>query len=190
MGKIIKIIGLIGLMGLISPVGRLGAAPPPEIIITWQAQNYAPSSFIGKKLPTRGTVVNFALQLIDDGKLVDVSNKEVRWYANNNLINSGVGLNVFSYAIPQINDGLVSIRSVVIYQGGEVSRIFEVPVVDPEAVIDNSQLPQLKPYFYFFNVGSPNELKLAWEESVDSVTLIVQNPKNLLETVRTTIQKP
>jgi len=170
-------------------MGRLGAAPIPESVITWQAQNYAPGSFLGKKLPIRGTTINFAIQLIDNNQLIDASDKEVRWYTNSNLIKSGIGLNNFTYTIPLNSEDLLLVRSVIIYQGVEVNQFLEIPVVDPEVVIDSSQLPQLKPYFYFFNITSPDDLELDWGESADSITLAAQNLKNPLEAARATIKK-
>lgn len=161
----------------------------PELVITWRANTYAPDFFQGKKLPIRGASISLAAQLVDNDRLIDASDKEVRWYADNNLINSGLGLNNFTYVIPQNSGDLLSIRSVIIHRGVEVNQFSEIPIADPEAVIDDSQLPQLKPYFYFFNVNSPNDLDLGWEENSQSITLTAQNPKNLLETAVTTTKK-
>ena len=50
------------------------AASVPELILTWQAQNYAPASYEGKRLPTGNTIIAAAVELIDGGKVINLSN--------------------------------------------------------------------------------------------------------------------
>lgn len=189
--KFIGFIGLTGLIGLISPVGVINSAGPAELILTWKANNYTPLSYLGKALPSRGAVVVFAVQMIENDKLIDLSNKEIRWYVDDGLIRSGVGLTGFAHTVALYNGDSISVRIVVVdNERGDINKFLTLPIVKPEAVIDAAQLPQLKPLFYFFNIASPDELQSEWDDAGSFIKLKALNPNNPLEFANAFIKKP
>jgi len=151
------------------------AQAAPQLLISWQAQNYAPSWYQGKILPVNGTPVNISFELVDNGKIVDLSKTTVRWYVNDKLVlneNNGLGIKNLKINIPDSNGNTTEVRiAVVNYKGGDlIDRVVEIPVEAPEAVIDapyadgkiktGSSILGLIPFF--FNVDNINNLLVNW----------------------------
>ena len=176
------------LIGLISPLGSIKSADPTELILTWKANTYIPLDYLGKALPVPGARIDFGLQMVDENKLINLFDNEIRWYVNNNLISSGSGLTNFSYVPPLINGDSLSIRVVVRnYKEAEINSVAELLLVKPEAVVDPAQLPQFKPLFYYFNVSSPDQIETSWSQTANSVDLRAQSLTNPLEFAETTL---
>ena len=101
----IKIFKRIGILALLV-VGywlaiSVNAQVRPEFLITWRASNYAPSDFAGKILPIPGSALTAALEIIDGGRIADLSQTEIRWSVNNKIGQSGKGIKTFSFLIDQ-----------------------------------------------------------------------------------------
>ncbi len=156
-----------------------------ELLISWQAKNYVPSAYVGKVLPIANTPVIMALELIDNKKIADISKKEVRWFANNQLIQSGIGLKNITFIIPTTRSGDENIKAVVInYRGTNLEKSIIIPVVNPEVVI-NAPYPDKKitsgintfiALPYFFNVNSLANLAFTWLANNQQVTDTNGNP--------------
>ena len=58
----------------------------PQFMVSWQAQSYAPSWYQGKIFPTKGSRINVVFELVDGGKIADLSKLKVRWYLNDKLV--------------------------------------------------------------------------------------------------------
>ncbi len=151
------------------------AQTSPQFLISWQAQNYAPSWYQGKILAVNSAPVNISFELIDGGKIVDLSKTVVRWYVNDNLVineDNGLGIKKLKINIPDYNGGQTQIRiAVVDYRGGDlIDKLVEIPVVSPEAVINapyadgkiktGSSILGLIPFF--FNINDINNLLVGW----------------------------
>ncbi|MEK9183879.1 MAG: hypothetical protein AAB890_02295 [Patescibacteria group bacterium] len=168
----------------------LGETTTPILIITWKANNYVPAFYLGKSLPIAKTKIDVALQLLDNKKLTDLSKNDIRWYVNNKLENSGIGLVNFSFASPYLGEESILLRTVVLnYKGGEWNQFLTIPIAKPEAIIDAADSSQLKPLPYFFNIPSDNKLKVDWDEDGKYVTLRIQNPTNPLEVAQSSVLK-
>ena len=168
----------------------LGETITPILIITWKANNYTPAFYLGKSLPTAKTKIDVALQLLDNKKLIDLSKNDIRWYVNNKLEDSGLGLFNFSFTAPYLGEQSVLLRVVVLnYKGEEWNQFLTIPIVRPEAIIDTADSAQLKPLPYFFNIPSDNKLKVDWGEDGKYITLRIQNPTNLLEVAQSSVLK-
>ena len=147
----------------------------PQFMVSWQAQSYAPSWYQGKIFPTKGSRINVVFELIDNGKIADLSKLKVRWYLNDKLVlNEKNGLGVKSYSF-QANDYAgqdAEIRIAIIgYKGGEqIGKIITIPIAYPEAVIDapysdlqiNRGTTLLGAYPFFFNVSDLKNLSFNW----------------------------
>lgn len=159
--------------------------PEPEFIITWQASSYAPSSYRGKVLPTVGSAVTFALELVDEGKLADLSGTEIRWYRNNNLVSSGMGQKHVTMIVPPGASREERIRAVAVdFRGEDREHTVLLPVTAPEVVIDapapGDVLPGVETRFralpYFFNARSQNELLFEWQVNGEAIRAGTEHP--------------
>jgi len=151
------------------------AQTTPQFLVSWQAQNYVPSWYQGKVLAINGTPVSINFELIDGGKIVDLSKTIIRWYVNDNLVsneNNGLGIKNLKINIPDSSGGQTEIRiAVVNYKGGDlIDKLIEIPVMAPEAVI-NAPYPNrgikiglsnfgVNPFF--FNISDIDNLLVDW----------------------------
>ena len=149
----------------------VNAQTAPSLIVTWQAENYAPSGYEGVILPTRGTAVRAALALIDAGKIQDLSKKEIRWFTGRELIKSGLGAVEIEFRTPELATGDIALKAVVRnYKNADWEGLTAVPVAEPEIVIDApyperkiaAGLNVFKALPYFFNINDVIQLVFSW----------------------------
>lgn len=156
-----------------------GAQQAPELMVTWKADNYVPSDYQGKALPSSGTGIEMAVELIDGGKLADLSRYEIRWSVNKKLKQSGVGLKNFSFITDRFQGAPSVAVTVVNYRGGDLQKNITIPLVSPEAAIDGRQgvfeaLP------YFFNVRRIAELDFQWSANDQETSGAIVESPNIL----------
>ncbi|MCS6789158.1 MAG: hypothetical protein NZ484_01140 [Patescibacteria group bacterium] len=132
-----------------------------NIIISWQTSNFVPNFFRGKILPSPGSMINVSLELVQNNKLVDLSNTKIYWYVNNELISNIKGNKKINFLAP--NDTKVDIR--VELPELNILKTIEIPITKPKIVI-NAPFPKkqvysnnfdLVAYPYFFNI--PNNFE-------------------------------
>lgn len=132
-----------------------------NIIISWETSNFVPHFFKGKILPSPGSMINISLELIQNNKLVDLSNKKIYWYVNNELINNIKGNKKINFLAP--NNTKVDVR--VELPELNILKTIEIPITKPKVVI-NAPFPKKQTYFnnfdlvvypYFFNI--PNNFE-------------------------------
>jgi len=167
----------------------ISEAASPQFLVSWQAEGYVPNWYRGKILPTNGTPVAISFELIDNGKIADLSKTKVRWYVNDNLVKNeenGLGIKALEINIPDYPGQETEIRiSVVDYKGGEtLDRIIKIPVVGPEVVIDSPypdkkispglSIFQATPFF--FNVKDLNSLSIEWSANEQKPKEFSVNP--------------
>ena len=167
------IIILLVTYSLIANSFQASAQTSAEFLVSWQAKNYTPSEFKGKALPSRGSQVNASFELIQDGKLVNLSKTEVRWFLNKKLEKSGLGLKTISFFIPRAATGGQFLKiSLPAYKGAKLEQSVFIPLAEPEIVIDapypdgritaGNNIFTLLPYF-FNNIITPQQLSVRWE---------------------------
>jgi len=164
------------------------AQTAPELLITWQAANFTPPTYQGKVLPTRKTQITAAVELIDNGKLIVLNTKEIRWFLSNNLIKTGFGLKNIVFSIPAIAgaDQLLKV-SVISYRGRNLEKSVIVPVSNPETVIDIPYpgkiiavgINTFQALPYFFNVANLKNLSFVWSANSQKTQGEVENPEIL-----------
>ncbi len=165
------------------------AQTAPQFFVSWQAQDYAPSWYSGKILPINGTPIEISFELIDKGKIADLSKTKVRWYVNDELVKNeenGLGIKNLRIITPGYTGQETEIRiSVVDYLGGEIlDKIIKIPVVGPEVLIDSpypdkkistgSSIFQAVPFF--FNIKNLNSLSVEWSANEQKPTGLSANP--------------
>jgi len=153
----------------------VNAQAKPQFLVSWQAQNYAPYWYQGKILPIKGTPVSISFELIDNGKIADLSKTTVRWYVNDNLVlneNNGLGIKNLKINIPDYSGGQTEIRIVVLdyLPSGMIDKLIEIPVRGAEAIINvpyadrkiktGSSIFGLSPFF--FNIKDLSNLSVDW----------------------------
>lgn len=157
----------------------------PEFFISWEAQSHVPSWFPGKILPVSGSPISVSFELVDKGKLVDVSQEEVFWYLDDNFFRGGRGLQTISFAAPQIRGGSAELRIQINNyknEGRIVLQSFLIPVVKQETIIEaalpNNEFSESNirvfGFPYFFNLNDVADLVFSW--SVNGKTPL--NPDN------------
>lgn len=142
-----------------------------NILLTWKAGTYVPADFDGKIMPTSNSLITASAELIDNGKIVDLSKQNVYWYQNNNFLAGGVGKQTVSFKAPDITGGTFSLMAEIPnYSKGDQLKTIDIPVVRPEIVIESpfpsdkfSASPlKLAAQPYFFNTDSPSRLNFNW----------------------------
>ena len=164
------------------PVGHANAAA--DFMTSWQTKTYVPAWFEGKIFPTFQSVITVGFELVDNGKIVDLSKTPVRWYVDGKLFkneDSGLGIKQIAIFNNKYGGDVLSIKiTIPDYKGGSLEKLFDIPIKNPEVVID-------VPYFqkkvskgdntiyawpFFFNTLTSNNLNLQW--TVDGMNLAMQ----------------
>src|SRR3989344_9585493 len=159
----------------------------PKLFLTWSSNTYVPPGFTGKIMPTANSEITASVELIDGGKVANLSKQNVYWYANNNFLSGGIGMQSVTFRAPDAAGGTIDLRAEVpnYSKGGQLKTI-SVPIVRPSVVIEpifpsgrfSSSPLQLIGQPYFFNTTSPSRLNFAW--SVNGQTPSgAENPQNL-----------
>lgn len=168
--------------------------PPPEFLVTWQANTYVPPSYAGRALPRNGTPIDFAFELIEGGKLVGLSDYEVRWYLGDELVQSGQGLQGVTFTVPMISSRTEIVRTVVVdYRGMNRENIVRIPIVRPEAIIDlpypQRTIPRggafVRALPYYFSVPNKETLLFEWRVNNETPLDLPENPSELVLNIPT-----
>lgn len=143
----------------------------PRFMVTWQAQNFAPADFAGKLLPIANTPIDVVFNIIENGKIADLANTEVRWYVNNKIQQSGRGKQVLRFSAPEFGGEDQEVRiSIPNYKNRELTKTIVIPVTAPQVIIQtpfiSNEIPRgeirLRALPYFFNVSSIKNLGISW----------------------------
>ena len=162
-------------------------AQNPELFITWRAENYTPPGYSGRVLPSVGTPMEASFELVDGGKIIDVSKYEIRWLFGDRFYKTATGLKTLSYA-PSLTSESVPLKITVVgYNGGDMEKEITIPIARPEIVIaapyPNREIGPGKNIFralpYFFNIQSPSELSFEWLVNKEKAVSGGENPDSL-----------
>jgi hypothetical protein len=148
-------------------------AQSADLILTWQARNYYPSDYAGKALATRGTPISVAVELVEDGKLQDLSSANFTWYVDERIHAREVGRKeiLFPVSNPVGDDHFV--RVIVQRGGNSFESSVQIPVLRQELVLERPTAggdfirAGAKVVFravpYFFNITSFDDLSFTWQ---------------------------
>ncbi len=152
------------------------AQTEPLLLISWQAQNFSPSGFLGKNLPIISTPVVVGLEMIEKNQIVNLKNYEIRWYVDGEFKDSDKGLTTMRFLTgkPGGADEHFVRAEIMDYRGANLSKTINIPLVDPQIAIFSPyrgyQIPVLKPGInvlkalpYFFNIKQVGDLEINWE---------------------------
>lgn len=167
----------------------------PQLILSWKANSYVPNGYAGKALPVAGTRIRASVILLDGGKTVSLAPYDIHWYAGENLIATGKGRANAEAVAPVTGEDTLELRiSIPKYGSGALDAFVTIPIVRPELRITSNGLISARPKGlatepYFWNIASPLDLTIAWEDNGDTVTARASNKNNALEFAQTTISK-
>ena len=137
------------------------------LIITWQTNNYFPADYMGKAAATPNSPIIVSVEMIQKGKLADITGADIKWYADNSIIANGVGQKTASFAVAQNGNGYQNIRVSVSVGNASFDNSVRIPIVKPSVVItsflkNQSVKPGDEVVFqalpFFFNVDSIQKL--------------------------------
>lgn len=165
----------------------------PQFLFSWESTNsYAPSFFIGKILPNAQSQVVATFELISNGKPIDLSNENIYWYLNNNLIGGGVGTQQLMFPLFGMPQQIENLRiELPNYSTGYLIYNIDLPFINPHSIIYapyyngvfNGSDAIVTALSYFFNDNS-NNLIYNWSVNGQSGSS-VENPNILHITIPT-----
>jgi hypothetical protein len=155
-------------------LSNLATNPNFDFLISWRAINYVPSDYQGKILPSNGSAIEISFDVLDKGKFVNISNQNIEWSLNNNLIKSGIGLKTIRFVATNNNDQRINISIPQYkdskYQAADLGAVITIPLSSPKIVINapypnkimglGENLFQALPYF--FNISNLGQLQFSW----------------------------
>ncbi len=186
-----KIIGLSLLILLLSAFGTAEAQTTAvdnySALITWRANNYFPSNFRGKALPTNGTTVSLSAVLLDNQKIQDVSGLPILWYVDGNFLNGGIGDYQTSFQVTKTAGSSHMVNVQIGTANQTVSASIAIPVVNYQAVVNvpypadtvkQNSTANLEIIPYFFNVNSFGDFLFSW--NINNIQNVTSTPQNTL----------
>ncbi len=185
----VKIFCFILAMAIIAPaIGIYArAATRPQVLITWKTVgSVAPANYQGKILSRIGAEIAASVQVIANGKLVNLGAQTVYWYLDDNFLGGGAGKDTLFFAAP----GHLEIMSLRVnlpdYPGGELINTAHIQMVGPQVVIvapypngsftGSSVALQAVPYF--FGLLDAGKLFFQWTVNGEAVATR-ENPEDL-----------
>ncbi len=159
-----------------------------QILLTWRAATYTPPRYVGKALPTMNSIINFSVDVLENGVPADLSKQDIYWYVNDELFSGGTGVQGASLFM----DPVIVTPPEIRVQIGESSRAIQLPIVYPEAVVE-APYPGEKFLTnaihvigtpYFFTALNPSTLDFTWSVNGETASN-KENPADLTVTLNT-----
>ncbi|MDP3729402.1 MAG: hypothetical protein Q8R26_01415 [bacterium] len=148
----------------------------PELLLSWSAENYVPSFYQGKILPTQSTSVVVSVDMLQNNRVINISQQNIRWFVDDTLILTGRGASQATFAMSKIG-GIQTVRAIVDYQGTPIEKTIDIQIKKPELVLvfpspSKTITPQSYLFIglpYFFNVTDLNELTFQWAVNSEKI---------------------
>jgi hypothetical protein len=168
---------------------QTAAASGPTFLMTWQATNsYAPAGYTGEILPNQESQIMASVEVISpSGQAADLSGQTIYWYQNENLLGGGIGTQRIEFRPYGQAPNVITLRAdIPDYPGGDIEHEINIPVVQPEVVIDapfpggdfSASAITLQALPYFFGTTSTNPLSFSWTAN-GQATDNAENPTSL-----------
>jgi hypothetical protein len=170
------------------------AQPAPEFMVSWQADSYVRAWYQGKALPSAGSQVKVSVELVDNGRLVDLSKQEIRWLINSRDAKSGIGLQTITFNVDSIRQAQKIIVTIANYKGSNINHLVTIPRVQPEVVITlpalnqeiSAGLHRIRGLPFFFASTDIGDLRFSWSANGENLA----GPANTSEIELDTTQVP
>lgn len=143
-----------------------------ELLTTWRTDAFVPSTYHGKILPGLGSTITASANLVDNNKVVSLASRDVRWFLNGKLLNSGVGLTTVQFQRNPLSltDAGSELKIFINYNGENLQRFITIPFAQPELVI-RANAPHgiiasgshmLRALLYYWNISQARDINFAW----------------------------
>lgn len=178
MKKRIRITIYAGLfMGICAAVfiGKISSArAATDFMTSWQTKTYVPAWYEGKAFPAYQSFITVGFELIEDGKIVNLSKTPVRWYVDDQLFkneDNGLGIKKVTIYNQKYGGDVTSIKiSIPNYKGGALEKVIDIPIKNQEVVVDapffDKKIPKgedtIFAWPFFFNTVASNMMALQW----------------------------
>lgn len=168
------------------PPTHAQTASSPQFLVTWKSTaSYVPSSYPGKALPSYGSKVTAAFELISNGKALDLSGQTIYWYLEDTLIGGGTGKQELTFPLFGTPPGSLTLKiELPSYNGQYLIHTEEIPYANPTAVIyapyprgsfsSNPVAVTALPYFFS---TPPTQLSYTWTVN-GQAGANAENPQN------------
>ena len=159
-----------------------------DFMVDWKAKTYVPAWYEGKAFPTYQSFITIGFELIENGKVVDLSKTAIRWYVDGKLLKnetSGLGIRQVTVYNKKYGGDMASIKiAIPDYKGQALTKLLDIPVKKPEVVIDVPYAGKkvargeslLFAWPFFFNATGAEGLSLQWK--VDGNALKTSSASN------------
>ena len=160
----------------------------PQMVVTWQAYgSYVPPKYGDKALPNQESRLTATLELISNGKLINLSGQTIYWYLNDTLIGTGVGDQYIVFSPFGTAPAFLTLEAELpSYNGALLIHQVQIPLVGPKAVIEaphptgqfsgNPIILQGTPYFFY--TSDQGMLSYAWSVNGET-SASAENPQTL-----------
>lgn len=185
--------GIAALLGMLA----LQAKPTmsqtaPTFWVTWATDAYTAPLYEGKSLPTNGSAVNVAFELIENGKVVSLSSQEIKWFLGSTLVKKAHGVKEYTFrseAVSGANQLRIELPG---FRGGAtLAKSLAIPAVSPEVVLDAPYIKNaitgseltLEALPYYFNAQRLRDILFNWKINNEAPSGTVQAPNKLTITI-------
>ena len=123
-------------------------ASTPQFLVSWKAGTSAPTQYSGKIFPVNGSSITVSFELVgttstQTGKILDMTNNNVRWYVNGNMISQGEDKKTFTFVTADSNDTETDVRISAEYFDPDVGysyfvdKYMAIPLSHPQVVVNS-----------------------------------------------------
>ncbi len=150
--------------------GIFAQSQPTQAFVTWRAENFYPSYFEGRVLPSSGSSVSLAVEVTQGGILRDLAQADIGWQVDGKFIGSGRGMKQAKFTATKGSGNSHFVR-VSIAQNSELVEVsVRIPTTAPTVVIDAPYVDKrgtegkitLSSLPYFFNASSLDDFRFSW----------------------------
>ena len=199
MNRLLKISAISVFLIIIAVFGASSVqAAGPQFLVSWKADTSVPPSYAGKSLPVSGSTITVSFELIgvagnQVGKILDLTNNNVRWYVNGNLLSQGNNEKTFSFITTDNNDTETDVKISAEYADPVagysyfVDKYITIPLSHPQVVINQNGMSssvaigtgtKLFALPYFFNTLMKN-LSIQWSADGQDIPTDPKDPWSL-----------
>lgn len=145
---------------------------PPQIILTWRANNFYPANYKGKVAVTQSTPVTVSAEMLLNNKLIDLSQAVFTWYVDDEIKNSGQNIKEITFTAQKPEGDSHFVRVTVKVDDRNLETSIRIPVSKhliiletpyPDQLVKAETKAQIQAVPYFFNISSLADLNFAWQ---------------------------
>ncbi len=148
------------------------AQTSPQVILTWQANNFYPADYAGKAFATPKTPVSVSAEVLRNNRFVDISKADFTWLVDEKLVASGAGLKEMVFNVSKAPGDSHFVRVSIKLNNENFENALRVPVTKPVLVLEAAYPNALvragdkatvEAIPYFFNISSLQNLVFSWQ---------------------------